>query len=68
MLVHPRFCTCQGAQEIASRAARSGGTLWWGVNAFSCYETGKTTPPLALVQLFKLLDRHLDLLDEVKAA
>jgi HTH-type transcriptional regulator/antitoxin MqsA len=38
-----------------------------GVNAFSRYETGKTKPPLALVKLFKLLDRHPDLLNEVRA-
>jgi HTH-type transcriptional regulator/antitoxin MqsA len=37
-----------------------------GVNAFSRYENGKTKPPLALVKLFKLLDRHPDLLDEVR--
>ena len=36
-----------------------------GVNAFSRYENGKTKPPLALVKLFKLLDRHPDLLNEV---
>ena len=39
-----------------------------GVNAFSRYETGKTRPPLALVKLLKLLDRHPELLDEVRAA
>jgi HTH-type transcriptional regulator / antitoxin MqsA len=39
-----------------------------GVNAFSRYENGKTKPPLALVKLFKLLDRHPDLLKEVRAA
>jgi HTH-type transcriptional regulator/antitoxin MqsA len=38
-----------------------------GVNAFSRYETGKVKPPLALVRLFKLLDRHPDLLAELKA-
>ena len=37
-----------------------------GVNAFSRYENGKTKPPLALVKLLKLLDRHPDLLNEVK--
>lgn len=37
-----------------------------GVNAFSRYENGRTKPPLALVKLFKLLDRHPDLLNEVK--
>ncbi len=38
-----------------------------GVNAFSRYENGKTKPPLALVKLLKVLNRHPDLLDEVKA-
>ena len=37
-----------------------------GVNAFSRYETGKTKPPLALIKLLKLLDKHPDLLSEVK--
>jgi HTH-type transcriptional regulator/antitoxin MqsA len=39
-----------------------------GVNAFSRYETGRTKPPLALVKLLKVLDRHPDLLSEVRAA
>jgi HTH-type transcriptional regulator/antitoxin MqsA len=39
-----------------------------GINAFSRYENGKTKPPLALVKLLKLLDRHPDLLNEVKTA
>jgi len=37
-----------------------------GVNAFSRYENGKTNPPLALVKLLKVLDRHPDLLSEIK--
>ncbi len=37
-----------------------------GVNAFSRYETGKTRPPLALVKLLRVLDRHPDLLPEVR--
>lgn len=37
-----------------------------GVNAFSRYENGKTKPPLSLIQLFRLLDRHPELLDEVR--
>jgi HTH-type transcriptional regulator/antitoxin MqsA len=36
-----------------------------GVNAFSRYENGKTKPPLSLVQLFRVLDRHPKLLEEV---
>ncbi len=39
-----------------------------GVNAFSRYENGKTKPSLALVKLLKLLDRHPDLLHEIKGA
>ncbi len=38
-----------------------------GVNAFSRYENGKTKPPLSLVKLLKVLDRHPDLLEEIKA-
>jgi len=37
-----------------------------GVNAFSRYENGKTKPPLALVKLLKVLDRHPDLLAEIR--
>ncbi|SOY84170.1 putative DNA-binding transcriptional regulator (fragment) [Cupriavidus taiwanensis] len=39
-----------------------------GVNAFSRYETGRTMPPLALIKLLKVLDRHPELLAEVRAA
>jgi HTH-type transcriptional regulator/antitoxin MqsA len=39
-----------------------------GVNAFSRYENGKTKPPLALVKLLKLLDRHPDLLGEIRTS
>lgn len=38
-----------------------------GVNAFSRYENGKTRPPIALVKLFTLLDRHPELLNEVRS-
>lgn len=38
-----------------------------GINAFSRYENGKTRPSLALVKLLKLLDRHPELLDEIRA-
>jgi HTH-type transcriptional regulator/antitoxin MqsA len=39
-----------------------------GINAFSRYETGKTRPPRALVKLLKVLDRHPELLNEVRTA
>jgi HTH-type transcriptional regulator/antitoxin MqsA len=39
-----------------------------GINAFSRYENGKTKPPLALVKLLRVLDRHPDLLNEIRTA
>ena len=38
-----------------------------GANAFSRYESGKTKPPLALVKLFRILDKHPDLFQEVSS-
>ena len=38
-----------------------------GANAFSRYENGKTKPPLALVQLLKVLENHPDLLNEIRS-
>jgi HTH-type transcriptional regulator / antitoxin MqsA len=39
-----------------------------GPNAFSRYEHGKAKPVQAVSNLFKLLDRHPDLLKELKSA
>ena len=36
-----------------------------GPNAFSRYESGKTKPPVALVKLFKVLNKHPDLFQEI---
>ena len=38
-----------------------------GTNAFSCFERGKAKPMQAITNLFKLLDRHPDLLNELKS-
>lgn len=37
-----------------------------GINAFSRYENDKAKPPVGLVTLLKLLDKHPDLLDEIR--
>jgi HTH-type transcriptional regulator/antitoxin MqsA len=37
-----------------------------GTNAFSWYEAGKVKPPVVLVKLFKLLERHPELLAEIR--
>ena len=44
-------------------AAIAGG----GVNAFSRYENGKARPVAAVVNLFRLLDKHPELIDEIAA-
>jgi HTH-type transcriptional regulator/antitoxin MqsA len=39
-----------------------------GINAFSRYENGKTKPPLSLIKLLMILERHPDLLNEIRVA
>lgn len=48
----------------AQAAAIAGG----GPNAFSRYERGKTRPVAAVVNLFRLLDKHPELLAELRLA
>jgi len=53
-------------KKLALDQREAGEIFGGGVNAFSRYENGKTKPPLALVKLLKVLDRHPDLLKEVR--
>lgn len=55
-------------KKLALDQREAGEIFGGGVNAFSRYENGKTKPPLALVKLLKVLDRHPDLLAEVRSA
>lgn len=66
-IVDPAFIASV-RKKLALDQREAGEIFGGGVNAFSRYENGKTKPPLALVKLLKVLDRHPDLLDEVKAA
>lgn len=66
-IVDPAFIVSV-RRKLALDQREAGEIFGGGVNAFSRYETGKTKPPLALIKLLKLLDRHPDLLDEVRAA
>lgn len=64
--VDPVFIT--SVREKLSLDQREAAVIFGGgVNAFSRYEAGKTRPPLALVKLLKVLDRHPDLLNEIRA-
>ena len=65
-IVDPAFIvSVRRKLELDQREA--GEIFGGGVNAFSRYETGRTKPPLALVKLLKLLDRHPNLLEEIRA-
>ena len=65
--VDPQYIT-KVRKKLALDQREAAEIFGGGVNAFSRYENGKTKPPLALVKLLKMLDRHPDLLSEVKAA
>ncbi len=66
-IVDPEFiATVRKKLDLDQRQAAE--IFGGGVNAFSRYENGKTKPPLALVKLLKVLDRHPDLLAEVRMA
>ena len=53
-------------QKLALDQREAAEIFGCGVNAFSRYENGKTRPSLVLVKLLKVLDRHPELLDEVR--
>jgi HTH-type transcriptional regulator/antitoxin MqsA len=64
-IVDPKFIV-QVRKKLKIDQREAGEIFGGGVNAFSRYENGKTKPPLALVKLLKVLDRHPDLLKEVR--
>lgn len=64
-IVDPEFIV--GVRKKLSLDQREAAEIFGGgVNAFSRYENGRTKPPLALIKLLKVLDRHPDLLSEVR--
>jgi HTH-type transcriptional regulator/antitoxin MqsA len=65
-IVDPGFITTV-RKKLALDQREAADIFGGGVNAFSRYETGKTNPPLALVKLLKVLDRHPELLEEIRS-
>ena len=55
-------------KKLGLTQAEAGRLFGGGITAFSRYERGETQPPVSLVKLFIVLDRHPDLLDEIRAA
>jgi HTH-type transcriptional regulator/antitoxin MqsA len=66
-IVDPAFIASV-RKKLALDQREAGEIFGGGVNAFSRYENGKTKPPVALVKLLKVLDRHPDLLAEIRSA
>lgn len=54
-------------RQLKLTQAEAGRLFGGGAVAFSRYETGKTQPPRALTVLFRLLAKHPELMDEVRA-
>jgi HTH-type transcriptional regulator/antitoxin MqsA len=64
-IIDPKFIA--SVRKKFSLDQKTAGEIFGGgVNAFSRYEKGKSKPPLSLVKLFKLLDRHPELFPEVR--
>lgn len=61
----PQFIQ-QTRQKLQLTQKEAGEIFGGGVNAFSRYETGKATPPIALLKLFRLLDKHPEYLAEIR--
>jgi HTH-type transcriptional regulator / antitoxin MqsA len=64
-IVDPAFIA-RVRKKLALDQRQAAAIFGGGPNAFSRYENGKTKPPLALVKLLMVLDRHPNLLDEVR--
>jgi len=63
--VAPNYIT-KVRQKLALNQHQAAELFGGSVHAFSQYENGKAQPPLALVKLFQLLDKHPELLSEVR--
>lgn len=55
-------------KKLGLRQAEAGKLFGGGASAFSEYERGKTQPHKSTVLLLKLLDKHPELLNELRAA
>lgn len=65
-IVDPAFIV-RVRKKLGLDQRQAGEYFGGGVNAFSRYETGKALPPLSLIKLLKVLDKHPDLLPEIAA-
>jgi len=64
-IVEPKFIV-ETRKKLKLDQRQAAEIFGGGANAFSRYETGKTRPSLALVQLLRILSKHPELLQELK--
>ncbi len=64
-MITPSFIT-RVRNKLALSQRQAGEIFGGGVNAFSRYETGKSLPHPSTVKLLRVLDKHPDLLDEIR--
>ena len=62
---HPGFIR-RVRKKLGLTQAEAGQLFGGGASAFSEYERGKTQPHKSTVLLFKLLDKHPELLAEIR--
>ncbi len=65
-IIDPAFIA-RVRKKLALDQRQAAAIFGGGPNAFSRYENGKTKPPLALVKLLMVLDRHPKLLSEIQS-
>ena len=66
ILLEQAIFVAKTRQKLGLDQRQAGEIFGGGVNAFSRYETGKVRTPVSVMQLFTLLDRHPELLEEIR--
>lgn len=64
-IIEPEFVIAM-RKKLNLSQSEAGEIFGGGVNAFSRYETGKTLPHVSTIKLLKLLDKHPELLAEIR--
>ncbi|MCE9881768.1 MAG: type II TA system antitoxin MqsA family protein [Hafnia paralvei] len=64
-IIEPEFVIAM-RKKLNLSQSEAGEIFGGGVNAFSRYETGKALPHVSTIKLLKLLDKHPELLAEIR--
>jgi HTH-type transcriptional regulator/antitoxin MqsA len=66
ILLEQAIFVAKTRQKLGLDQRQAGEIFGGGVNAFSRYETGKVRTPVSVMQLFTLLNKHPELLEEIR--